>query len=146
MVDVIDMVCCGIRELDQLSQLELTPAGARATIREIKSQLTTKGHYEERYDWDAGRMITGPWIEESFKCPAFFVYSQAGTPTDITGRGAYGDYFTSFVIEQGLGTVQESEPALNENSSNLLKVFLWTVNQEAFKAWGKKVPKKKEAA
>ena len=145
MAEVSHMECCGIRELDKLSDMERTRKGALAAMREIKSYLTDKGHYAKYYDWDTGQTERGDWHDEVFHCPAFFIYSQAGTPTDITGRGGYGDYFTSFILEEGLGTVQITEPALNENSGNLIRVYLWTVNQDAFKAWTGKA-KKKEAA
>lgn len=148
MPEVSRMECCGIRELDKLSEMDLTQKGATAAMKEIKEQLTDEGHYDEHFDWSTGNTTRGDWIDEIFHCPAFFVFSQAGTPTDINGRGAYGDYFTAFIVEKGLGTVVESEPALNENSANLVKVFLWTVNQDAFKKWGAKkaVPNKKAKA
>lgn len=145
MPNVARLECCGIQELFDLSEMKLTQKGAIAAMREIKSNLTEDAHYDAYYDWNTCQTERGDWCDEVFHCPAFFIYSQAGTPTDITGRGAYGDYFTSFIIEEGLGTVQMSEPALNENSGNLVRVYLWTVNQDAFKAWNGKRAKKEAA-
>ena len=147
MADVSHMQCCAVRELSELSEMELTSEGSVDYLKEIKSQLTDEGHYEEHYNWHTGHTEQGEWNDEVFHCPAFFIFSQAGTPTNINGSGAYGDYFRDFIIEEKLGTVLETSPAFNENSKNLVKVYLWTVDQDAFKAWsGKAARKKKEAA
>jgi hypothetical protein len=120
--------------------MERTTAGAKTVMQEIKNQLTEGGEYDRRYDWRTGIYSDGPWIPAKLRVPAFFVFSQAGDAHDVTASGGYGDYFTSFIIEENLGTVQETEPALNQNSSNLVKVFLWTVNQDTFRDWGKPLP------
>lgn len=147
MAGINHMNCCGIRELYCLSEMKLTPKGAEKYLRDVKAYLTEPGHYEEIYNYDTGTYENGDYYEEVVHTPAFFVFSQAGDESSVEAAGAYGDYFKKFIESQGLGTVQETEPALNENSGNLVKVFLWTVNQDAYKAWtGIPAKAKKEAA
>lgn len=145
MAEVYYMQCCGIRELDQLSEMTLTRKGAIEQMAGIIDGLTTGG--EPGYDWTTGTYVTHP---EKRRTPAFFIFSQAGTATKATDGAAYGDYFRDFIHEEGLGTVVATNPALNENSGNLVTVYTWTVDQDAFKKWDAKAAlkrkPKKEAA
>lgn len=47
----------------------------------------------------------------------------------------YGEILRDYILEQGLGTVVETPFTHNPNSGNMLKAFLWTINQEAFNVW-----------
>lgn len=148
--EVAHMECCGCKELHYLEGIELTPKGATKFLIETKEQLSSGGHYQQHYDWKTGIYTQGEWVDEEFVCPAVFIFSQAGTPLRETGdHGAYGDILKAYIDEQGLGTVTVTDPVINENSGNIIKVYTWTVNRTALKAWtgGKtKAKHKKEAA
>lgn len=144
MADITHMECCGAKEISELSEMTLSKAGVTKFLRNIKEILTDEGHFAEHYDYARSEYTKGPWVDEVVHTPAFFIFTQAGTSTDPAGRHPYGTYFKSFIESEGLGTVLQTDPAMNENSGNLVTVFLWTVCQSAFKAWG--TPKKVTAA
>ena len=129
-----NMNCCAIKEFYNLSQYPLTPEGRQAFLDATFRELIDKGHYEEHYDWTTDIARRGKWVPTVYHTPAFIIFSQAGSGEDVAAAGAYGDYFHEWVKEQELGTVVVTEPALNENSKNLVKVFLWTVDQPKFLA------------
>jgi hypothetical protein len=142
MADIHHMECCGVKELADLSDYPLTDAGARRFLSTIIDEhLTEAPHRHQVYDYPAGEYRYED-VPEKRHAPAFFIFTQAGTATDPNGRTAYGDHFKEWIEAQKLGTVIVTEPNLNENSGNLVKVYVWTVNRDAFLAW-KPIKKRK---
>lgn len=135
------MLCCGCRELNGLSGIidsehGLTPRGCAEFLLRVKNDLH-EDEYQERYMNLYGELVIGKVHEAVDHTPAFFIFTQAGTEDDEVNDdvGAYGDVFKEFIEDQKLGTVMVTEAAVNENSDNLVKVYVWTVDQDTYKAW-----------
>lgn len=143
-MSIAHMECCGIKEIDELRDLELSYKGATRFFLNLRDELTDEAHTTtSRYNYDFGRYEQVE-VPECIRTPAFLIFSQANSQSDPDGN-TYGDYFKGFIEAEGLGTVQETEPKLNKNSGNLVKAFLWTVNQEMFDVWKPKKAKKEAA-
>lgn len=97
--------CCGIREIYGIGNK--TP----------ELILYSLGYY-----LDQGEGISG----------AHYLFS------DNTGAQDgvhYGEVFRDYIINHELGTVLETPFKHNPNSGNMLKAFLWTIDQPAFDRW-----------
>lgn len=57
--------------------------------------------------------------------------------TDITADG-YGSRLSSYVKKHKLGNIVCSRSAINPNTDNRIKVWVWELNHRAVKAWGAK--------
>lgn len=101
--------CCGVREIDGLSD---GPSAAQ----NLKDFLSD---YAEELDKDT-----------PFR---YAMFTQAGAR-----RTGYGFRFASLIEKKGLGTVISTGFNKNPNSGNPLKVWIWTLNLEALKAELKK--------
>lgn len=58
---------------------------------------------------------------------AFFIFS------DNYRSSPYGDALASYIQAEGLGTVRTSNQKINPNSNNYVKVYVWEINQEAWR-------------
>jgi hypothetical protein len=110
--------CCGIRELTQLSYFASDPAEA---LRSFAKQVYTKTR----------AIPNGP---QNFR---YVIFSQANSPgNNGEGRSRYGEKFAAFIQANGLGDVIETAGThINPNSTNVLKVYVWTVDHLATKKW-----------
>jgi hypothetical protein len=59
------------------------------------------------------------------------VFTQAEPNGWLSKTKGYGDKFATFIVENNLGTVVQSQRRTNPNSSNPGKLFLWTLNHAA---------------
>lgn len=119
-LELTGMKCCGIRELSGLSHQDNPQKSmyqfARLTyLREIEDS-TKKGSFLKRPD-------------PGFR---YILFSQARRDNK------YGVEFGAYIESNGLGKVAETPFNVNPNSSNPLKIFIWTVDHDALKAWVKK--------
>lgn len=107
--------CCGIRELHGLSQYvdRRRVFDAQKALKDFTKMVYYPDHL-------------GRWRDRW----RFAIFAENRSYT-------YGREFMAFIKELGLGDVVESQRDVNPNSSNQLKVYLWTVNHEAVKAWMK---------
>jgi hypothetical protein len=71
------------------------------------------------------------WFDEEEFNGRFLVF------TDVN-KCSVGDRLTNYIRRNKLGKVQVSNKELNPNSTNMLKVYLWNVDIDAFKKWAKK--------
>jgi hypothetical protein len=105
------MNCCGIKELAPIESF--TPDGA---IRNVA----------RRTMWGpSGRKDVLEW-PTNFR---FLIFSQAGT------RAKYGTNMVKFIEDNKLGTVVEGGNGINPNSRRRVRVWVWTVDHDAVRAW-----------
>ena len=115
-MEILNLSCCGVKEIRGLSY----SGSASEAFREFgkltfqRTQLDLQGNPQ-------------PAPIDKFR---YVLFSQAGKP-----EYEYGTAFAEFLREHNLGTILETSFNLNPNSGNQLKVWLWTVDWGAVKAW-----------
>lgn len=152
------MDCCGVKELSGLTYHATPQAAMRAVCQLIypdpqankalvaKVAVRAAENKVSRHTWGyLGPQV--PQIEASvvYEDPAqysrfrFAIFSEAHRPglTDETGP-KYGRDFAALIRECKLGDVIETGRHINPNSSNHLRVWVWTVDHEALTKWFKK--------
>lgn len=112
MWNVSAMQCCGVKEI----------AGVRSAFVNC-----TPGTFDK---FEQGLRT---YLAPNFGVPlnAYFVF----TAVVNTLTPLYGEAFKAFILANDLGTVIESTVNTNPNSSNPLKVYLWTLNLVNVRAW-----------
>jgi len=112
-IEICNLECCGIRELNGLSDAESS-----------KEALLSFYYNTSYIDADRFRYV---------------IFSQALSYR--CGRTpAYGEKFASYLRNLRVGSVKiaTTEDVKNPNSNNFLKVWIWTVDWDALKAWANK--------
>lgn len=150
--------CCGVKELSGLSYHATPQVAMRALCQFIypdpqankalvaKVAVRAAENKVSRHTFGyLGAQV--PQIEASavYEDPAqysrfrFAIFSEAHRPglTDETGP-KYGRDFAALIRECKLGDVIETGKHINPNSSNNLRVWVWTVDHTALVAWFKK--------
>lgn len=107
-MDLIPMRCCGIKEVNGISHVR----GQTAAMRQICSKLS---------------MTTRNGTPNC----SHLIFSEADGRLYV----AYGDKLAAFITRNNLGHVVGSEEARNPNSGHMLKVWVWTLDKVALKAW-----------
>jgi len=105
------MVCCGVIEMSGIEHFNGDPANA------VVDMLCCEG------------------LQLDPPEAAHIVFTQASKTRCKSG---YGYAIASYIIQQGLGTVANSQPARNPNTSNQITVFVWTPNIAGIKSWAKR--------
>ena len=75
-------------------------------------------------------------MPEHWGTPAFYIFTQADD-AEAGEDATYGDELAEFITTNKLGTVVKSEAARNTNSGNLVNVFVWGVNRDAWHTFAK---------
>ena len=114
--------CCGLRELDYISGC----IGPRDVILRMKKSKVFKKRRFVKYE-DDGRTPVYT-LDEVY--PALLLF------TGVEREG-YGQKLEEFIVANNLGTVTRSETALNSNSDNTICAWIWKVNADGIKAFGK---------
>jgi len=105
MIEIEGMCCCGVREI--------------SGICGIKSKEVIKDFCE---------IVYGGYSEDPRLDFSFVIF------TDIN-RQSYGDNLTKFIKKFKLGEVISTKSKLNPNSGNMLKVYVWWVNDKNLREW-----------
>ena len=67
---------------------------------------------------------------------AAIIFTQARPPGPRRKRDAYGDHLMAWLKKRNLGQVIASREAVNPNTGNLLRTYVWTPNKRARKRLG----------
>lgn len=105
---VRSLECCGILELVDIS-----------------GEIGLPG-YDDRKD--GVELVVGYAARSS---AAHFIFSEAGRPSEAD----YARLLAAYIRKHKLGTVVRSRSAVNPNSGNSLRAFLWTPNRAALQRW-----------
>lgn len=117
MMDLNDMACCGVKEMDGLS----TFRSAQEAMRAFAGCTVEGAQPRDGYGY------YDPWVGNRFR---YVIFSQAGA------RSRYGTRFAAFIRDNGLGDVVKTAGRhINPNSNRILKVWIWTVDHEAVSEW-----------
>jgi hypothetical protein len=103
--------CCGIKEISRLAYY----GSPTAAMRDLYKMLFVEGNITSR----------------RFR---YCIFSEASVPSD--SPASYGKKFCALITKCKMGSVLETQPTLNPNSGNLLKVYLWTVDFSQLERWG----------
>ena len=117
------MACCGVVEMSGIAHFRNDPTNA------VVDMLCC-----EEYDYDSDGNDK-PYLQLDPPKAAHIVFTQASKTRCKSG---YGYAIASYIIQQGLGTVANSQPARNPNTSNQITVFVWTPNIAGIKSWAKR--------
>lgn len=114
MISFHQLNCCGVREIHGLSTY------TKDHLEEyVRTRAASAGSTDPRMIWPIN------W--------RFAIYTQAW---DAPLPQPYGEIFTTFILENRLGTVQASADGLkNPNTNRNLKLWTWTVDQRAVLDW-----------
>lgn len=107
-MDMHDMNCCGLQELDGLSNHPRDPEASFMALVE---------------DNGIGNNLDA----NIFGCGGF-IFTQAGT-----NKTVYGKNFAKFIEANKLGTVTMMPGFKNPNTGNTIITFLWVINQKGIK-------------
>lgn len=110
-MDINNMDCCGMREIDGLASYK--------TPEEAMTAFILRGIEDSDAD---------PFNDEDGGY-CHVVFSQ--------GVGEYGNKFAAFIRSKHLGTVKGSRPALNPNTGNIVTAWIWTLDRDRLKKWSK---------
>lgn len=113
--------CCGIKELDGLSYCRPSCSTPR-TIEQLLKEFCEHQYSPEEHAYRG---------KNYFQC-RFVIYSM---PVRLSEAANPGDQLTAFIQQHNLGTVTLAGQGVNPNSNNELKVWLWTINDQALGDW-----------
>lgn len=116
--------CCGLYEIYNLSKHK-TPEGA------MRSFLSVSG-----FKWQPSYLPTAK-VEYGERPFSHVVFSAAHRSKAQFEDKSYGTRFAEFIKAQGFGDVVESTTAVNPNSTNQLKIYVWTIDWKALEKWDK---------
>ena len=102
--------CCGIRELAQLRSHRDPKTALKEFLRQIQPEHFAWGPLRQR---------------DKFR---YVVFS-------ATKRAKYGREFAKLIEDEKLGELISTGFNQNPNSGHIVKVWVWTVDHEALKAW-----------
>lgn len=116
--------CCGIAELDGISESNRSP------------QNTLQSLFEDMWGdcgcWECDEDCGGKSNEYEEQC-AFIIFSD----TERT-KFKYGLDLAEFIKKNKLGTVGKTRAKINPNSNNKIIMWTWSINLKAFAKWGLK--------
>lgn len=110
---LIGMNCCGVREIALLREIRNPESAMKEFLRQIAP---------EPYYCYAGE---GMRRRDKFRYVIF----------TATKTGKYGTRFAKLIEDEKLGTLISTDYNKNPNTGHLVKVWVWTVDHEALKAW-----------
>lgn len=111
--------CCGIREISGISGHKpeaVMKAFAKKVYGDGKSHTDVWSYHYQRPHGENWR---------------YAVFSAAARGKKAAPR--YGDALRAYILKHKLGEVVETGVAVNPNSGNNLKAYIWTVDHEAVK-------------
>lgn len=129
-IQTYDTHCCGIREIGAISTASLD-------AQDALNQLIEK---------ELAGVSYGGWLpsnQAGTKIYSHYLFTAAVYP-ETTKRARmfqpYGDEFAALIEQLGLGTVISTPAVVNGafHPDHSVKAYIWTVNQEALVAYGKK--------
>ena len=109
--------CCGVREINGVSEHRTGPA----VLRQFAAYIYGASDYMRPYAGSA-----------RFR---FAFFTQAYRPSGIRPTTGYGERLAACIRHLNVGNVIETEEAINPNSGNNLKMWVWQVDHDALKAW-----------
>ena len=126
---VRSMSCCGVREINGLSQYRGGPAAMRAFVAYLKQP---GGYPTDRKATKPGDGTSAAAYNSRFR---YVCFTQA-QPQKINNRG-YGFAFAAFIRKHKLGEVVIASEGdhVNPNSGNQLKMWTWTVDHDRLNTW-----------
>lgn len=107
--------CCGVKELTELRLLDDPLKNMQAFV----ASAYDKGGFNGRFRYG--------------------LFAEANLPNTRYPK-TYGKDFAAFILSNELGEVIETRSNINPNSGNAVKVWLWTINHDAVRAWSVKNP------
>lgn len=108
---ITGLQCCGIKEIGGLRTVGNSAGTFDGFERELRTFIST---------YSNGNVTN-----------AYFIFSAV----EAGGVPRYGEAFTAFILKNNLGMVQETTVNKNPNSGNMLRVYLWTIDQPKLKDW-----------
>jgi hypothetical protein len=164
--------CCGLREIDSLSQ-DRNPIKSMLTLaEEMYGPLKPKAEKVNPYKPPKGTRwkLDGLWGDEYWMKDGQRIYRYQMEDWDYAhnpdyyddddydskwryavftqaGKGeSYGRKFAALIRKQKLGTVVQAttKTVTNPNSGNVLKAWLWTVNHKNLRKWAQKQADKEQ--
>lgn len=108
-VQLGDLQCCGVREMNRLAYA-VHRSRLKQSVRDV---------------WNRGRG-NGPNFSH--------VIFTAVQPS-YEGAQDYGEIYRKFIEQHKLGTVAASDAAVNPNSGNEIRVYVWTLDRERIKKY-----------
>lgn len=159
--------CCGLKELHGLSTHETSEtamialgriiyptqeetaaliAKVRARALKDKADPYTEGYLTSPNRADDGRRNAVFADHLAYARFRFATFAEAINPQYMGKDGAeptnydYGRRFAALIRKEKLGDVLETGRHVNPNSNNHLKVWIWTLDHVALKAWLEKQP------
>ena len=116
--------CCGMAEIDGISEYQRDPDGERMAI----DILTDRD-----FDWEKKKDIIRLYIP----FVGHLIFTQAGNDRK---RDGYGYKLMRYIRDNDLGTVVVSAPGANPNhEGRFVHVFVWTMNKRGIRAWARKL-------
>lgn len=161
------MDCCGVKELSQLSHY-ISPQEAMRALgaviypdpeanKALVERVRERAKQDKKSSMAWGYLGVQVMPVEGYAVwedPAqysrfrFAIFTEAHYPmyTEDTAGPKYGQNFAAFIREHRLGDVVETGRHVNPNSSNKLKVWVWTVDHAALVGWLKDDARKRHKA
>lgn len=119
-IDLNELDCCGVGELNGISEYPNDPRGAVIDI------LTDEDPSFEADD--EARILAIP-------NKSHLIFTQAQR-TRV--RISYGNRLAAYITQQRLGAVVQSAPARSPNTGNYITVFVWALDKAAIRRWAKR--------
>lgn len=120
------MLCCGVKEISGLRNLQHLKNQA-AIMTCVLARLSRSRIFHRTVDWTTTYYFSPREMEST--CCAHMIFTQAGA------NARYGYKFAEFIRQNRLGRVTVSVGSKNPNSDNIVRVFTWTLNQDAVMTW-----------
>ena len=160
------MDCCGVKELSGLAsypnpqeamralgaQLYPDPEKNKVLVNKVRERAKKDGVGPCRWGYLGVQVqpVEGYAVWEDpaqYSRFRFAIFTEAHGPAWAEENGPkYGQNFAAFIRETQLGDVIETGRHVNPNSSNKLKVWVWTVDHAALVGWLKDDAKKRHKA
>ena len=122
---ITNLGCCGVREIANLSAHKSAPEALRAFCEGPAVQFDLNAQGIPPPGCTYRNMVRGTYKPPS--C-AFALFTQ------VEGH-KYGTKFAALILREKLGEVYETQPRVNPNSGNSIRVWVWGINRDALEAW-----------
>lgn len=103
--------CCGVQFIDSIQD---------ETPKETLLAVCAKKYEDGENEWGD---YSDPWEQ------AFLVF------TDNVSDSDYGNKLAKYITEHKLGGVKATRQRRNPNTTNMIKVWVWTPNERNLKKW-----------
>lgn len=131
-LDISNTSCCGLDELHGIAEEQ-----PENILEALVQHVYHPARPEYRYDYKTSKQVeTGRTIPEKWTTNAFYLFTQA-TNDEEGLDDPYGDRLKAFIEGHNLGTVAMTESRVNPNSGNEVTVYVWAVDQTAFRKFAK---------